>query len=243
MIIFLHYINTISLPQKISGLAVLPNSDDDNDASSSIFRQAGQATADDGPVRRTITMYRDGFTVDDGPYRRLDDPNNAEFLSSLARGVTPRELSEGGEDVTVGLVDKRGEEYDPSAAPSGGGGGGGFQSFSGAGNSLGTATSSSGGGESSNGVFVPDASATAPTLDASRPSTSIQVRLLNGKRLVVKVNLDASVSSLGEHIDANGASTEPYVLVSGYPPRPLTDLGQSIESAGLKGAQVMQKKA
>lgn len=91
-----------------SGLAVVPNRDNagsaaSRSASDSIFNlaeNAGAADASDagvsgsggGEVRRTITMYRSGFTVDNGPYRQLNDPDNAEFLTSLARGMIPREL-------------------------------------------------------------------------------------------------------------------------------------------------------
>lgn len=233
-----------------SGLAVVPNTNDgnNNDAASSIFNRAsaesssgggGGGSGGGGEVRRTITMYRSGFTVDGGPYRRLDDPNNAEFLTSMARGMVPRELSEDGDgDVAVGLVDKRGEEYDPSKHGTGSGSGG-FQSFSGEGQSLassGTASTSTG------GVIDPNSAGTPQTLDESKPSTSIAIRLLNGKRIVVKVNLDSPVSELGQHIGTQ-AGEDSYVLTSGYPPATIDDLSKSVEEAGLKGAQVVLKKA
>ena len=237
-----------------SGLAVVPNNNDgknNNDAASSIFNRAsaesssggagGSAGGGGGEVRRTITMYRSGFTVDNGPYRRLDDPNNAEFLTSMARGMVPRELSEeaGGDgDVAVGLVDKRGEEYDPSKhGTDSGSGSGGFQSFTGEGQGLGGTTSTSTGG-----VIDPNSAGTPQTLDESKPSTSIAIRLLNGKRIVVKVNLDSPVSELGQHIGTQ-AGEDSYVLTSGYPPSTIDDLSKSVEEAGLKGAQVVMKKA
>jgi UBX domain-containing protein 1 len=175
--------------------------------------------------RRTITMYRDGFIVDDGPYRRLEDPENADFLRSLAMGRTPRELTGEG-NVTVNLVDKRSEEYVEN-----------FRSFSGTGTSLGTTTTTS------DGVFEPSSSSssssTSPQADTSRPSTSIQVKLLNGKRHVVKINLDATVATLASMLPAE----EPFRLVTGFPPQPLLDPEATIEESGLKGAQVIQKKA
>lgn len=92
-----------------------PNFDESDGAGpptrDSVFSLAEQAGSEDSAqIRRTITMYRDGFVVDDGPYRRLDDPANADFLRSLARGQTPAEIvaeGEGGGNVTVGLIDKR----------------------------------------------------------------------------------------------------------------------------------------
>ena len=210
-----------------------------------------------------ITMYRSGFTVDNGPYRRLDDPSNAEFLGSLARGLIPRELREdaageggGGGEVMVGLVDKRGEEYDEQRhgqqQQQGGvaaGSGGGFQSFSGEGQSL-VDSSTSSTAPPSGGVINPTTMTTTPPppLDTTQPSTSIAIRLLNGKRLVVKINLSSPVSELGQHIAttagaSGGAPEESYVLTSGYPPVVIEDLNVSVEEAGLKGAQVVLKKA
>ena len=84
-------------------------------------------------------MYHSGFTVDDGPCRLLLDPSNSEFLTSLAREMVPRELQQdaGDGEVMVGLVDRRGEEYDPEKhgreSDAASGGGDEFQSFFGEG--------------------------------------------------------------------------------------------------------------
>lgn len=43
--------------------------------------------------------------------------------------------------------------------------------------------------------------------------------------------------------DRSGNGAQPYVLMAGYPPKPLTDMTQSIEAAGLKGAAITQKLA
>jgi UBX domain-containing protein 1 len=205
-----------------SGLAVEPTPHD-RDA---VFSTADNATdaelRGNARPRRTITMYRDGFVVDDGPYRRLEDAENADFLRSLAMGRTPRELTEEG-NVTVNLVDKRSEEYVET-----------FRSFSGTGTSLGTPTTSS-----SDGLFEPSSSSTLPQVDMSRPSTSIQVKLLNGKKQVVKINLDATVATLASMLPAE----EPFRLVTGFPPKPLLNPEATIDESGLKGAQVIQKKA
>ena len=107
--------------------------------------------------------------VDNEPYRRLDDPANSEFLRSLARGVTPQELWNGGGTdkgvggIVVGLEDKRGVEYEDNTDRNGegrlsirgrgdGAGAGRFQSFSGASQSLGAQT------EDLDGGNLPDAS-------------------------------------------------------------------------------------
>lgn len=210
-----------------------------------VFGRATGAGAVSGeePPRRTITMYRDGFVVDNGPYRRLDDAANADFLRSLAMGRAPAEF--GGGDVSVGLIDKRSEEYVET-----------FSSFSGQGNSLGTTLLASASGASGGAVHgsIDPASLPSepPVVDASLPTTTIQVRLVSGQRQVITINTSATVGDLAAHVvvaaaAANKSSsssstiTQPFMLVSGYPPKPLVDLMQTIDDAGLKGAQVTQK--
>lgn len=185
------------------------------------------AEADDEPEERplrTITMYRSGFVVDDGPYRRLDDPANAEFLRALAMGRTPRELAEQG-DVKIGLVDKRSEEYVET-----------FRSFSGAGTALGAS-----GAVSEDGVIDPSTLLESTPVDEGQPVTSVQVRLMNGTRRVLRMNLSSTVAQLAAHLREDSA--QPFRLVSGFPPKPITNVTQTIEEAGLKGAQVVQKAA
>lgn len=163
--------------------------------------------------------------VDDGPYRRLDDPANADFLKSLAQGRTPRELieTEGNVDVMVGLIDKRNEDYVEE-----------FRSFSGAGHSLGT-TAARANTDHFDSASLPE----PPALDPNAPSTSIAVRMLNGQRRVVKINLNSTVADLAAHVrDAGGA----FRLAAGFPPAPLTDASKTIQEAGLKGAQVSMQK-
>jgi len=214
-----------------SGLAVLP-SGDDRDPRAAILGRAQQAGADDGDStsRRTITMYRDGFTVDDGPYRRLDDPANAEFLRSLAMGRTPRELVDEGTDgnVTVGLVDKRNQEYVET-----------FRSFSGAGSALGSTTA-----PPTNGVIDPSQPPPTAPAAADGATTSVQVRLISGKRLVLKVPVTGTVLHLVNEIISSGdAGSDPFLLMGGFPPRQITDWNATIKESGLAGAAVTQKKA
>ncbi|KAL3937679.1 MAG: hypothetical protein SGBAC_007265 [Bacillariaceae sp.] len=216
-----------------SGLAVEPNHAEAAPNADAVFQRAERAGADDyaaeeaGETRRTITMYRDGFVVDDGPYRRLDDPSNAEFLRALATGRTPPELMEAAGDITVGLVDKRQEEYVEA-----------FRSFSGAGATLGASSAVTG-----NTVEAASLPA-AIDVDAGRPSTSIAVRLPNGQRKVVKVNLDTSVLQVAANVrPLLGEDVTSFRLVSGFPPKPLEDFEATVEAAGLKGAQVQIQKA
>lgn len=228
-----------------SGLEVTPNISDPNSIFSAMSSNAEHVEPGSSSQlpRRTITLYKTSFAVDNGPERRLDDPSNADFLRALAKGVVPRELidSEGG-DVEVGLVDKRSIEYGDDSSPFAASSGRrqeNITAFSGEGHSLGAASQASTGG-----IITPTSVSTPPVTDDSQPTTVIQVRLLNGKRLRVKIEKTATVSTLIQHIHASGdAGYEDYVLSSGFPPNTLTDFGQTIEESCLVGAQVIQKKA
>lgn len=219
-----------------SGLAVEPNTDDSAPRDSVFGLAESAGPGDTGEtIRRTITMYRDGFVVDDGPFRRLDDPANAVFLRSLAKGEKPEELrgDDPGGNTTVALVDKRGEDYVET-----------FRSFSGAGQSLGGGSGSSSAeasGDTSSGVFDPS-SLLAPTENASGgATTSIAVRMLDGTRRVIKISLGATVSELAAH--AASGTDVPFRIVAGFPPKPLSDGSQTVEEAGLKGARIQLQKA
>jgi len=223
-----------------SGLEVEPESYRNN-VLDSIRSQAKPTLSDTSEQYRTVTMYRNGFTVDSGPFRRLDDPSNAPFLIDLAKGRTPKELEanikKGEEDkvIKIGLIDKRFEDYDDQNNKHDS-----FQSFSGIGTSLGCSTISS----SNTGVITPGTTyPTTSPLDENRPFTSIQVRLMNGNRLVKRVNVDNPVSVLVEYvIQATGNDVRrPFVLTCGFPPRVLTEFGQTIEESQLKGSQVTQR--
>jgi UBX domain-containing protein 1 len=145
-------------------------------------------------------------------------------------GRTPRELMDDtsmGNNIVVGLIDKRSEDY---VEP--------FRSFSGAGATLGsTATSAS----STEGVFDPQSLPSQPAESIAGTMTNVAVRLPNGKRKVVSIALGATVQDLAILLrdSADGAL---FRFVAGFPPQTLTDVSSTIESAGLKGAQISMHK-
>ena len=221
-------------------------------------------TVDNGPYRRLDDPANSEFltSMARGHVPRELRDQAAALLLKRGDGDNADEVPE----VMVGLVDRRSEEYDPERHHHHGGGSRrgeeettsnttGFQSFSGEGQSLGGTVTSSGGAAtaaaSSGGGGIIDPTTQSnytnlppPPLDPNVPSTSIAIRLLNGTRLVIKVNVTSPVSELGQHIaTAQGMdnNNQPYVLTSGYPPRIVEDLNISIEEAGLMGSQVVLK--
>lgn len=217
-------------------------------------------TVDNGPYRRLDDPANSEFLTS---MARGHVPR--ELREQAAAAALDANDDDNFPEVMVGLVDRRSEEYDPerhgsssSDCDCGSGGGGerssGFQSFSGEGQSLGgggstTATSTtaaSEGGGGGGGIIDPTQSSAPLPLDPNLPSTSIAIRLLNGTRMVIKVNTTSPVSEIGQHIgnsSSDATASSPYVLTSGYPPRIVEDLTVSIEEAGLMGSQVVLKKA
>lgn len=64
-------------------------------------------------ARTKITLWKNGFCVDNGPLRDYNDTANAAFLSAIRQGIVPKELQVGPgiKDVSVELIDKRGEDF------------------------------------------------------------------------------------------------------------------------------------
>lgn len=75
------------------------------------------------------------------------------------------------------------------------------------------------------------------------PSTSIQLRLADGTRMVSRFNYHHTLRDIRAFIDASrpGGSRTYQLQTVGFPPKQLTDLDQTIEQAGLANSVVIQK--
>jgi len=175
---------------------------------------------------------------------------------------------------TFGFIDTRKEEYGETFRSFSGDGtfrspsdDGTFRSFSGAGTTLGAGSggtdgnSGGGGGDDSDGIFDPS-SLPAPNVDSTTEegdTTSIAVRMLDGKRKIIKIRLDATIEELASLIveASNTTISIPFRIVSGFPPKPIISRTSSsnaddddgvskvttISDSGLKGAQIQLQKA
>lgn len=180
-------------------------------------------------VTRELTFYSNGFTVDDGPLRRLDDPENEAFLSDVNRGVVPREMEEAGVgDVSITLIDKKGEEYVPVKKK--------VVPFSGDGQRLSVPTAA----PAPSGEVNPERAAAAVAVDESRPVASVQIRLSDGTRLIARVNEDSTVADLRAFVAASRPGNVQFTLSTTFPKKILDDDSKTIKEAQLKGAVVVQ---
>lgn len=117
--------------------------------------------------------------------------------------------------------------------------------FQGTGRTLGSSSATENGVEAT--VSVPLRTAPSPSaglvVDQSLPSTSIQLRLADGTRMVARFNYQHTIDDIRSFIDASRpGGTRTYQLQSvGFPPKVLTDPNQTIEEAGLLNSVVIQK--
>lgn len=80
-------------------------------------------------------------------------------------------------------------------------------------------------------------------VDQSQPSTSIQLRLADGTRMVSQFNFQHTIRDIRGFIDASrpGGQRSYQLQTVGFPPKQLSDLDQTIEQAGLANSVVIQK--
>ncbi len=192
----------------------------------------------------TITLYRNGFAVADDPvgFRSFDDPNNRHFLDSLKKGEMPKELEEMHKDklrsntergvlsnVRIRVEDKSQEDFKPPA----------YIAFSGTQHKLGGNTSVDPNAVAGN--TSEDGGDPMPEFNPDEPSTTLQIILVDGRKLIQKFNMTHTIKHVQSFIASQGGNTAPYTLLAGFPPKPLTDFDRTIEEAKLKNARVTQK--
>ena len=192
------------------------------------------------PVTHTITFYRNGFVVNDSnELRLLDDPANAPFLQSIAKGECPRELEgnqAAGRPVHVNLV-RSDSDFVPRAKPK-------YVAFGGTGRTLGSTSGAAADADAhaAAGAAGAAGSASQMSVDESRPATSVQIRLADGTRMVARFNHHHTVGDVRNFIiRARPGAKVNFALTTSFPPTPLNDDEQTIKEAGLCNAVVQQK--
>ncbi|XP_037068246.1 NSFL1 cofactor p47-like [Pollicipes pollicipes] len=203
------------------------------------------------PQPRTVKLrlWKAGFSVDDGELREYSDPDNQEFLNSVRGGQVPLELireAQGGE-VHLDMEDHRHEDYEkPKAKP---------KPFSGRGHVLGSpapavvgapapAASAAAAAASAGDPAASEAAARAALgLDEAQPTTSVQVRLADGSRLIIKLNLSHTIGDLRRYIVTARPQYggTPFSLLTTFPSKELTDDSLSVQDGQLQNAAILQR--
>lgn len=190
-------------------------------------------------VDMILKLWKNGFSVDDGPLRDFKDPENREFLDSISKGEVPRELTSSAKgEVNLNMEDHRQEEYVKPKIP--------VKAFAGAGHMLGspapnviqqTPSAASGSANES-------AAQSTLSVDNSKPTTSLQIRLADGSRMVAKFNHSHRVLDVRRYIiiaRPQYAGVH-FVLMTTFPNKELTDENQTLEEAKLLNAVIVQRQ-
>ncbi|KIM79342.1 hypothetical protein PILCRDRAFT_10472 [Piloderma croceum F 1598] len=217
---------------------------------------------------RHLTFWRDGFSVEDGELMRYDDPANEQILAEINAGrASPQILNVlPGQPVELRVAKRVAENYSPPPKRP-------KAAFGGSGNRLGSpaplissaSASGSGSGGSSAGAAMPGSFPgvegggerggsvrtertsmnTLFEVDQSLPTTSVQIRLADGTRMVCRMNLTHKVQDIRNFINASRPEnlTRSYTIGTTFPNRTLEDGTQSIEQAGLVNSVIVQRWA
>lgn len=170
-----------SMLRQLGGAAAPPEDMDEDD------EEEGEDDDEEVAIRH-LTFWRDGFSVEDGPLMRYDDPANRETLEAIKSGRAPLSMLNvrNGQAVELRVAQRQTEAYQPPPPRP-------MRAFEGSGNRLGSpvpevATSGSTampGGlpqQAASAATAPEPSKSAFSVDDSKPTTSVQVRLADGTK-------------------------------------------------------------
>ncbi|KAK8476686.1 hypothetical protein V6N13_131704 [Hibiscus sabdariffa] len=190
-------------------------------------------------VNHTVTFWRNGFTIDDGPLRQLGDPANASFIESVMQSQCPKELQPADPRTKVELhLLRRDENYSEPKRPQ--------SAFHGVGRTLGGSSSSPTSSEptaAASNITTAPAPSAGLVVDSSLPTTSIQLRLSDGTRMISRFNYHHTIRDVRGFIDASrpGGARNYQLQTMGFPPKQLADLDLTVEQAGIANSVVIQK--
>jgi len=219
---------------------------------------------DDTPAVRHLTFWRDGFSVEDGPLMRYDDPANEQILGDINSGRAPPQILNvlPGQPVELRVAKRLADNYVlpkhavsafagegmrlgavvPDFAPTAAGGSasgmpGAFPSRA--------ATTSAAGSSSGANVLEREPMITRFEVDQTLPTTSVQIRLADGTRIVCRMNLTHTVQDIRNFINASRPEniSRPYTIGTTFPNKTLDDSAATIEGAGLLNSVVVQRWA
>jgi len=209
-----------------------------NPQGSSSFQGVGHSLASGSSVGEAakppeqeimITFWKNGFSVniggEEGPLRSPTDPANAAFLGAINQGQMPAELmgDDGEPDGDVHILDKSGQEYVPPKP----------KPFAGEGRTMRDESASAAPAAAVEG-------AAELVVDASAPTTTLQIRLADGSRKVVKANHTHTVLQLTQHVATLSPPGSAFVLKAGFPPKALADMAATLKDAGVLGDSITQ---
>ncbi|KAF1967263.1 SEP-domain-containing protein [Bimuria novae-zelandiae CBS 107.79] len=197
-------------------------------------------------AHRELHLWRDGFSVDDGDLYRYDDPANARTLEMINTGHAPLHILNvaHGQEVDVEVHAHKDEDYVKPKKK--------YVAFGGSGQRLGSPTP---GGSAlapppapaassfSGTAAAADAAKPVVDVDSSAPIITLQIRLADGTRLPSRFNTTHTVGDVYNFVNASSTAQRPFVLMTTFPSRELSDKGQALGDLAefKRGGVVVQK--
>ncbi|CAD8160810.1 unnamed protein product [Paramecium pentaurelia] len=179
-----------------------------------------------------ITLWNNGFQINDGEFKDLNDPENKKFIAELKQSQVPTALrAKYPKGLSVKLEDRKTEKYVPPPPPK-------YVEFSGSGVSLGQQQFV----QQQQQVKVDLSKQGQIQIDPNQPTTNIMVRLSTGNTITLTVNTTTRVTVIQQHLlrMMNLPPQKQIQLISGFPPRPIQNLNQTVEEADLCDSQITQ---
>lgn len=189
----------------------------------------------------TLKLWREGFSINDGPVREYADPQNKDFLESIRKGEIPMELihEANGSEVHVNMEDHRHEDYSTPKTK--------VRAFTGKGHLLGSPSPATIGitkpmDEKDKSVNEEHAKEVV-AVDPSLPTTSIQIRLSDGSRLLGQFNHSHTIADVRRFITTARPQYEHqnFTLLTTFPSKQLSDDAETLEKAGILNAAILQR--
>ncbi|GFU28543.1 NSFL1 cofactor p47 [Nephila pilipes] len=187
-------------------------------------------------VEVCLQLWQTGFTVDGGPLRDYNAPDSKGFLEAIRKGEIPEELmSRGGKaEIHLNIEDHTHEEYIPKKPT--------VQAFSGTGFRLGNITPVV---QSETKPSEQDETTAQENLklDESKPITTVQIRLADGTRLMMKANHCHTIGDVRRYIVTARPeySASVFSLMTAFPTKELNDDEATLEAENLLNSVIVQK--
>jgi UBX domain-containing protein 1 len=182
-----------------------------------------------------ILLWKNGYQVEEGgDLQSYESKEGMAFMTYILQGRVPPSLitPERAEAMKTGALDvqiqdRRKEDAPPPPS---------VRIFKGASHVVGSAAPAV-----ATAVVLDSAGGPPPACDEGRPHTTVQIKLADGKKLALKINLTGTVADLQRAAaGAHATGGKPFVLKAGFPPKVLDVPCATIEAAALQGASISQ---
>ncbi|KAH8914379.1 SEP-domain-containing protein [Atractiella rhizophila] len=199
--------------------------------------ESSRQSSDEETVVRHLTFWKDGFSIEDGPLMKYEE--NQAVLQAIQEGRAPLSLLNVAynQPVELRVTRRTTENYIPPPKV--------LKPFSGSGNRLGspvpgtTATSERGSSE----TRPPGSQTPVFQVREGEPTTSLQIRLGDGDRLVGRFNHTHTIRDVRSYIRASRptSTSREWALMTAFPQKTFEDESQTLKDANLLGAVIVQK--